>query len=432
MVGLGTGGKVSIYNGYGTTDAIVDVDGWYTDISIGGTGSRFVPVTPARILDSRYGTGGYSAPWGPNSGHPVTVAGQGGVPLMTDPNIPTAVVANITITGPTTPGALTAWPDTAAPPVASDLNWVPGLTVPNLAVIQVGPSGKVDLLNYDGCVDVIMDVVGWFTGPAPKITTAPPPASSPCPVGSWLTRLNYWRSTAHVPPVTENPTWSQGAYLHSIYMVRDQQATNYETVGAPYYTAAGDYAARNGNILVAGSTAFTDSQAMDAWMAEPFHATNMMDPNLTWVGFGSYRYQMPPYNWSAAFSINTLSGNPFRGGVYPVMWPGNGSTVPLRTYLGNEYPNALSVCPGYTVPSGLPVFIEVGVNVTTSVSASSFTGNGAPLTHCVISSANDPSGGLHWRGGAIVVPKAPLQPGVLYAVALTVNGTPYSWSFEVS
>jgi hypothetical protein len=32
----------------------------------------------------------------------------------------------------------------------------------------------------------------------------------------------------------------------------------------------------------------------------------------------------------------------------------------------------------------------------------------------------------------IVIPQAPLQPGVLYTVTLTVNNTPYTWSFHVS
>jgi hypothetical protein len=36
------------------------------------------------------------------------------------------------------------------------------------------------------------------------------------------------------------------------------------------------------------------------------------------------------------------------------------------------------------------------------------------------------------RGGVIVIPLAPLQPGVVYVVSLTVNNLPYTWSFQVS
>src|SRR5207245_1026873 len=210
MVGVSAAGKVSIYNGLASSHVIADVNGWFTDGTAGGTGSRFTPVTPTRVLDSRYGTGGYWTPWGPSSGRAVTVAGQAGVPLMTDPNPPTAVVANVTVTDTSQASALIAWPDGAAQPLASDLNWTAGVTVPNLVVAQVGPTGKVDLDNIFGCTDVVMDVVGWFTGPIPVITPAPPPSATPCPApsgGGWLSRFNFYRASANLPNVTGNAVW---------------------------------------------------------------------------------------------------------------------------------------------------------------------------------------------------------------------------------
>ncbi len=433
MVGLSTGsGQVTIFNGVGSTDVVADVNGWFTDTSIGGVGSKFTPVTPARIEDSRNGTGGFLTPWGPGSGRAVVVAGQGGVPLMTDPNAPTAVVANITVTDTTAPGAVVAWPDGAAQPLASDLNWMPGVTVPNLTVAQVGPSGNVDVYNYAGCVDVVVDVVGWFTGPAATITPGPPPTANACPVPGWLARLNYWRATAGLPPLVENGSWSQGDHLHAIYMVKNQLVTHYETPGVPFYTAAGDTAARNSNIEVNSVTTSTDDKAIDWWMGAPFHAMGMMDPRLTSTGFGAYREVRS--GWEAAFALDVIRGNSFSGGTFPVYWPGNGMTVPLRSYSGNEFPDPLSACPGYSLPTGLPVFVELGGNVATTVTLHSFTGNGTPLAHCVIDSTHNPSlaGYLTSRGGVIVIPRAPLQPGVLYTVTLTVNNAPYTWSFQVS
>jgi len=51
----------------------------------------------------------------------------------------------------------------------------------------------------------------------------------------------------------------------------------------------------------------------------------------------------------------------------------------------------------------------------------------------VIDSTNPSVGSnLTSRGGVIVIPQQPLQPGVNYVVALTVNGVPYTWSFKVS
>lgn len=431
MVGVGSGGQVSIFNGQGSTDVVADVNGWFTDATTGGTGSRFTPVTPARILDSRYGTGGFSSPWGPSGGRVVGVAGAGGVPPMTDPNLPTAVVANVTVTDTTASGALIAWPDGAAQPTASDVNWSQGGTVPNPVIVQVGPTGNVDLYNIAGCANVVMDVVGWFTGPLPVISPAPPPTATPCP--GWLARFNFWRATAGLPPLTENTLWSNGDYLHSLYMVKNQEVAHQEVVGHPYYTAAGDAAARNGNIEVNSYTTFTDEQAIDFWMAAPFHALGMMDPRLTQTGFGAYRESRS--GWSVGLTLDVLRGNSFTGGTYPVFWPGNNMTVPLRSYGGGEYPNPLQACPGYSVPTGLPVFIQVGGSVVTTAGAvHSFTGNGVPLAHCVIDSSHNPalSSYLASRGGVIVIAKQPLVPGVNYIVALTVNGVPHTWTFAVS
>jgi hypothetical protein len=163
IVKVGTGGMVSFYNSGGTVHVVGDVGGWFTDSSNpAAVGSTFVGVTPARILDTRDGTGGFTAPVGPNAKIAVMVANQGGVPPMNSSTPPTAVVLNVTVTGPTTPSYLTVWPDLASQPLASDLNFVRGQTIPNLVVVKIGANGMVDFYNAGGSTHVIADVVGWF------------------------------------------------------------------------------------------------------------------------------------------------------------------------------------------------------------------------------------------------------------------------------
>jgi len=141
----------------------------------------------------------------------------------------------------------------------------------------------------------------------------PPPsvqiATSPTASGSWLTRFNTWRANTGLPLLTENTTWSTGDYDHALYMVKNDLVTHYETPGTPYYTAAGDTAARNSNIYVSSSTATPDEQAIDWWMQAPFHAMGMMDPRLTQTGFGSYREVKSGWNMGAA--VDVLRGNSF-------------------------------------------------------------------------------------------------------------------------
>ncbi len=159
-VPVGPTGEVSIYNNSGQANVIVDVGGWYT--LPGGTGSaltQFSGITPARILDTRQGSGepyeGQTIP--PGGSLTVQVQGVGGVPAGA-----TAVVLNVTVTHTVAASYLTMWPAGQKRPTASDLNWSPGETVPNLVIVMLGAGGDVSIFNNAGSTDVIADVVGWY------------------------------------------------------------------------------------------------------------------------------------------------------------------------------------------------------------------------------------------------------------------------------
>ena len=81
---------------------------------------------------------------------------------MSDAVPPTAMVLNVTATNPTAVSFLTVWSDGSTRPLASDLNYVPALTVPNLVVVRLGSSGAIDLSNQLGTTDLVVDVVGWY------------------------------------------------------------------------------------------------------------------------------------------------------------------------------------------------------------------------------------------------------------------------------
>ena len=72
---------------------------------------------------------------------------------------------NVTVTNTTAGSYLTVYPsDATSRPTASDLNWVSGLTVPNLVVVKLSAvDGSVTIYNAQGCVDVLADVVGWYS-----------------------------------------------------------------------------------------------------------------------------------------------------------------------------------------------------------------------------------------------------------------------------
>ncbi len=168
-VKVGAGGKVSIFNNSGTVHVIADVVGWY-DNAYNLSGDRFTALTPARVLDSRDGTGGFNTPWGAGTTRSVTVAGAGGVPASGV----TAVVLNVTVTQTSAASHLTVWPDGQAKPDASNLNWPAGDTRPNVVVAKLGANGKVSIFNNAGNAHVIADVVGYYSSAGSAYFAAPP------------------------------------------------------------------------------------------------------------------------------------------------------------------------------------------------------------------------------------------------------------------
>jgi hypothetical protein len=161
IVPVSATGQVSITTNT-SVDVVVDVNGSFTDgTSLAQTGALFVASTPARICDTRN-----NANATPCAGHTiaggthydVTVAGQGPVPASGV----VAVVANLTATDTTAQSFLTAWPTGQGQPNVSDLNWVSGLTIPNMAVVGLGNAGQISVFVNSGSADVIVDVTGWY------------------------------------------------------------------------------------------------------------------------------------------------------------------------------------------------------------------------------------------------------------------------------
>lgn len=155
---VGADGQVTIYNQVGSTHLIADVMGWFP------TTAAFTPLTPARLYDTRpgettvdgVGAGGGIVPQG--SVRTIKVTERGGVPAAGVGS----VVLNVTATGPTGPGFLTVYPNGESRPLASNVNFTTGQTVPNTVIAKVGTGGLVTVYNDTNTTHVIVDVSGWF------------------------------------------------------------------------------------------------------------------------------------------------------------------------------------------------------------------------------------------------------------------------------
>jgi hypothetical protein len=155
-VGIGSNGQVSLYHQGGTNDLVADVVGYYSPVN----GVYFTPLTPVRALDTRTTNtpSGIAARVGQGGEVSLTIANANGVPANA-----TGVVLNVTAVGPDAAGYVTVYPNGVTRPLASNLNFVPGDTIPNSVIVGIGTAGKVNLFNANGTIDLVADIVGYYS-----------------------------------------------------------------------------------------------------------------------------------------------------------------------------------------------------------------------------------------------------------------------------
>ncbi|MGH7666062.1 MAG: G1 family glutamic endopeptidase [Candidatus Dormibacteria bacterium] len=154
-----TTGEITLYNALGKADVVVDVDGYFSQGATPAGASLYTPISPTRLVDTRADSGepGAGDTLGPDTEltAPLSEVGSLGSDV-------TAVVTNVTVTDTSAPSFLTVYPGPTLP-VASDLNWVGGETVPNLAIAKVDSSGDVSFYNDHGATDLVVDAFGYFS-----------------------------------------------------------------------------------------------------------------------------------------------------------------------------------------------------------------------------------------------------------------------------
>ena len=159
IVPVGTDGAIDLYNGSptGATDLIADVTGYYTTTQDSTTAS-YIPVSPFRALDTR---GDLQPVWADTS-----------VGLYTDGIDATAFVMNLTAVEGTGNGYLTAAPTGGTVPNVSNLNYLAGQTVANLAQVATGSLSTGDPItitnseiapNMVPTVEILADIFGYYS-----------------------------------------------------------------------------------------------------------------------------------------------------------------------------------------------------------------------------------------------------------------------------
>ena len=162
IVPVGTNGQIVFHNSStGPVNLIADATGYFTADQVAG-GNVYVPFgEPQRIYDSRPGTLPTGVPF------PLSNPGLTGA---------TSLVLNATVTEPTGNGYLALYPydpnTPSAVPATSNLNYLTGQTIPNLAIAPIGTvpddSFQPPLYEYGvylgghGSAQVFLDIFGYF------------------------------------------------------------------------------------------------------------------------------------------------------------------------------------------------------------------------------------------------------------------------------
>jgi hypothetical protein len=160
-VALGAGGTLSatyVAATLGpTTQVIFDVTGYFVPDTSGAT---YVPLSPARLLDTRAGTG-LGGVFSSHVARTFGVAGRGGVPANA-----VAVTGNLTVTAQTAGGYLFLGPGATNNPTSSTLNFPVRDDRANGVTVALGAGGTLSATYVAATLgpttQVIFDVTGYF------------------------------------------------------------------------------------------------------------------------------------------------------------------------------------------------------------------------------------------------------------------------------
>ncbi len=285
--------------------------------------------------------------------------------------------------------------------------------------------------------------------PTPAETASPTPEVQPSPTiaalgPDWLRFVNLFREAAQLPPLLEDPAWSAEGGLHSRYMVITGDISHSEDAGNPHFTSSGNRAADHGNIAIGNLSSAPYEWAFNYWISAPFHAVPILDPELAMTGFGEYRDPAGSIaRVGATMDVERGRGALPAGVQFPIMWPGAGSTTWVLRYSLPEFPDALSVCAGYTQATGAPVILQIGDgSLTPNVTGASLVKDGEPMDFCLYDETNftHPDAWtqksarliLDQRDAIVLIPRAPLLPDSTYEVRIDANGQVYTWNFQTA
>jgi hypothetical protein len=259
-----------------------------------------------------------------------------------------------------------------------------------------------------------------------------------------VAEINRYRTASGLGAVTDQRAWDVGLRHHLTYLEKtppqyftgQYRSLHTENPASPYYTPGGAREAGQSDLDEGG--AHSPVEAIDLWLAAPFHAIGMLRPQLTQVALADDART----GFAALDVIRGLDYNVPQA-TAPIVFPGPGITTDLLTF-GGESPSPLETC-GWSSRSsvGLPLILLLPQPPSESITAT-LTGptgleSSGDGTLCVVDEydyhSSDPIYGptgasiLKGDNAVLLIPRRPLRPGA-YSVDVEQSGlAATTWSF---
>lgn len=282
--------------------------------------------------------------------------------------------------------------------------------------------------------------------PEPEPTETPLPEPTPTTVAiisaPWLNLFNHVRSMAGLTAVPEQYPLTTGSEWHSRYMVVNNTAIAHkEDVNNPLYDEAGNQAAINGNLFATSQTEANYIWGINFWVSAPFHLIPMLNPRLQALGYGDYVEDSGDVKMAAVMDVRSDREGPSDAVEYPIFFPQDGSETWVVRHSLYEWPDPLTSCPGYAVPTGPPIVVQLGDgSIFPSVSSFTLSTGDKVLDACLFdeTSYRNPDSYaqkigrtiLDEQDALVILPRQPLAAEAEYTVQLLVNGETYTWRFK--
>lgn len=267
----------------------------------------------------------------------------------------------------------------------------------NAAFVWAGPNGSSQTLYLP-----------LLHKSPPTPTPEPPPDPN-----NWLEYVNYFRSLAGLPPVTEDATLNNNCWEHARYMAENNHLTHDQDPSLPFASPAGQICAQNGNAWM-GSAFFQPywevHHSIEGWMGSVGHRAWMLYPTTPTFGYGFYTAS----NNRAAAALDVLSKADFGADLsypgWPVIYPASGQTdVPPTPY-------PITIFWRYFGPS--PVLLSTSLTTQAGASIPHTANTTLPVGH----------------EGIQILPTQALPANTTFLVSVTgtYDTTPFTYTWQFS